>query len=334
MRSMRLPLVALAATVWLGAVASAEPVKIRLSWVAPIANIGSIIMEKKDLALHMGKSYVLEPVRYQGTPPMITALANNELEIADLAYSTLPIAIQNAGLDDLRVISDEFQDGVEGYYSNEFFVLKDGPIQKVGDLKGKVVATNAAGSAVDIASRAMLRKHGLEDKRDYTVIEAPFPTMRAMLTEKKVDLIPAVPPFSHMPELKNVSRRLFDTKDAMGRTQFVMFVVRKPFIDKNRAALVDMMEDTLRITRWFTEPANHQAAMEICGRVLKAPPERFSWIFQKGTDYYRDPNLMPDLNALQRNVDLTQQLGFAKGKTDIKKYTDLSIVQEAAKRIK
>ena len=161
MRSLKLTLAALATTVWLGASASAEPVKIRLSWVAPIANIGSLIMEKKDLAVHMGKSYVLEPVRYQGTPPMITALANNELEVADLAYSTLPIAIQNAGMDDLRVISDEFQDGVEGYYSNEFFVLKDGPIQKVEDLKGKVVATNAAGSAVDIASRAMLRSTGL-----------------------------------------------------------------------------------------------------------------------------------------------------------------------------
>ena len=123
----------------------------------------------------------MEPVRFAGTPPMITALANNELEISNLAYSTLGIAIQNAGLDDLRIIADEFQDGVDGYYSQEYMVLKDGPIQKVEDLKGKVVATNAAGSAVDVAMRAMLRKHGLEDKRDYTVIEAPFPTMRAML---------------------------------------------------------------------------------------------------------------------------------------------------------
>ena len=40
-----------------------------------------------------------------------------------------------------------------------------------------------------MSSRAMLRKHGLEDKRDYTVIEAPFPTMQAMLAEKKADLV-------------------------------------------------------------------------------------------------------------------------------------------------
>ena len=47
-----------------------------------------------------------------GTPPMITALVNGELEIANLAYSTLGMAIQNAGIDDLRMISDEFRDGV------------------------------------------------------------------------------------------------------------------------------------------------------------------------------------------------------------------------------
>ena len=57
---------------------SAEPVKIRMSWVAPVANWASIVLEKKDLAKHLGKSYILEPVRYQGTPPMITAIANNE----------------------------------------------------------------------------------------------------------------------------------------------------------------------------------------------------------------------------------------------------------------
>ena len=333
MRLFKLMLAVAAVAVLSGGSSRAEPVKIRLSWVAPIANIGSIIMEKKDLAQHMGKSYVLEPVRYQGTPPMVTAIANNELEIADFAFSSLPIAILNAGIDDLRVISDEFQDGVEGRYSNEFFVLNDGPIKKVEDLKGKVVATNVAGSGVDIASRAMLRKHGLEDKRDYTVIEAPFPTMKAVLMEKKADLIPAVLPFSLDPELNKVAHRLFDMRDAVGRTQFVMFTVRKSFIDKNRAALVDMMEDTLRITRWYIDQKNHQAAIEAVNRAVKIPVERLGWIFTN-KDYYRDPNLMPDLNALQRNVDLTHELGFIKAKMDVKKYSDLSIVQEAAKRIK
>src|SRR5262249_43939999 len=69
------------------ATARAEPVTIRAAWIAPATNWASILLEKKDLATHLGQSYVLAPERYAGTPQMVTALANNELEVANLAYS-------------------------------------------------------------------------------------------------------------------------------------------------------------------------------------------------------------------------------------------------------
>lgn len=333
MRLIRWTLAGLFAALSVTQAAAQTPVKLRVAWTAPVSNWASILLEKKDLAQHLGKSYTLEPVRYAGTPLMITALANGELEIANLAYSTLGIAIKNAGLEDLRVIADEFRDGVEGRYTNEFYVLRDGPIQKVQDLKGKVVATNAAGSAVDVAMRAMLRKGGLEDKRDYTVLEAPFPTMRAMLTEKKVDLIPAVLPFSLDPELKTVARSLFSQKDAIGVTDMIVWTARKPFIDKNRAAMVDFMEDTIRIVRWYLDPKNQKEAAEIAARVTKQPVERFGWLFTNA-DYYRNPDMIPDLKALQSNVNITKELGFVKDDIDVSKYADLSIVEEALKRLK
>src|SRR5713226_2084551 len=256
-----------AVLLWAGTAGSAEPVKIRVSWIAPITNWAPMLLEKKDLARHLGQSYVLEPVRYVGTPQMITAIANGELEIANLAFSTLPIAIQNAGLEDLRVIADEFQDGVAGYYSQEYMVLADGPIKNIEDLKGKVVATVAAGAAVDVAIRTMLRKHGLEDKRDYTMVEAPLPTMRAMLADKKVDLVPVVLPFAVDPELRRIARTLFYNRDVVGVTQLLVWTARQSFLDRNRAAMVDFMEDTLRITRWYLDPANHTEMMAIASRI-------------------------------------------------------------------
>ncbi len=288
--------------------AAAEPVQIREAWVAP-GNWASIWLQKKDLARHFGQSYVLVPAHYVGTPPMITALANNEVEICNLAYSTLGIAIENAGLNDLRIVSDEFQDGVDGYYSQEYMVLKDGPIQKIEDLKGKVVATNAEGSAVDVAMKAMLHKHGLEPNRDYTVVEAPFPAMRAMLVEKKVDLIPAVLPFSYDPELQKIARDLFVQKQAIGVTDMIVWAARKPFIDAHRAALVDFFEDTLRIVHWYVDPQNHEAAMQILGDLTKRPPQIFDWVFTK-RDVYHDPNMVPNLEALQQNVDMTKEARF------------------------
>src|SRR3954452_1703770 len=316
-----------------GGAQAADPVKIRGAWVAPVTNWASIWLEKKDLAKHFGKSYVFEAVRFQGTPPMITAIANNELEVSNLAYSTLAIAIQNAGMEDLRVIADEFQDGVPGYYSQEYMVLSDGPIKKIEDLKGKVVAINAAGGAVDVATRTMLRRHGLEANRDYVMVEAPLPTMRAMLAEKKADLIPTVPPFAFDPALRSIAKPLFVNRDIHGLMQLLVLCARQSFIDKNRAAMTDFMEDMLRITRWYLDPKNHDEVAAISGRLTKQPPERFDWPFTT-KDYFHAPGMKPDLDALQMNIALMTDLGFTKTDIDVKKYSDLSLIEAAAARLK
>jgi sulfonate transport system substrate-binding protein len=334
MRLMKIALAGLCALGLLsaGTANSAEPVKIRMSWVAPVANWASIVLEKKDLAKHLGKSYTLESARYQGTPQMIAAIANNELEVSNLAYSSLAIAIENAGLDDIRVIADEFQDGVAGHYTDLYYVRKDSGINKVEDLKGKVIGTNGGGSAVDVAIRAMLHKHGLEEKRDYTMLEAPLPAMPAMLLEKKADLVPAVLPFAFNPQLRAEGKVLFDQTEALGITQMIVWTARKSFIEKNRAAMVDFMEDMLIITRWFQDPKNHDEVAKIASNITKVPPERFGWLFTK-QDTYRDPNLLPNLEALQHNVDTVRELGFVKKKIDVTKYADLSLAKEAAARL-
>ena len=105
----------------------------------------------------------------------------------------------------------------------------------------------------DVAMRAMLHQHGLGANRDYTIIGAPFAAMRAMLAEKKVDMIAAVLPFSLDPELKKAARPLFTSKDALGLSQFIMWAARKPFIDAHRAALVDLLEDSLCIIHWYPD---------------------------------------------------------------------------------
>ena len=333
MRGLKSLFALLALSVAATGASRAEPLLIRNSYVVPVSNWQPLIVEKKDLAKHWGKSYVMEAVRYQGTPPMITALANGELEIANLAYSTLGIAIGNAGISDLKVIYDEFRDGVPGYFSNQFFVRKDSGINKIEDLKGKVLATNLIGTGVDIAMKAGLKKHGLVDKRDYTVIEAPFPAHPAMLNEKKADLVTGVMPFALNPMLNEIGKPLYDQTEGLGPSQFVFWAARQSWIDKNRPALVDFMEDMLVIERWYLDPKNHDEVAQIASKLLKIPPERFGWLFTK-KDYYRDPNMLPDLVALQKNVDTAVDLGIVQKSVDVKAHSDLSLVEEAAKRLK
>ena len=232
---------------------------------------------------------------------MITAIANNELEVANLAYSSLAIAIENAGLDDLRVIADEFQDGVPGYYSDEYYVRKDSGINKVEDLKGKVIGTNGGGSAVDVAMRAMLHKHGLEDKRDYTMLEGAAADDAGDAVGEEGRSHSGRAALLVQSQAARGRQDAVHQRDALGVTQMIMLAARKSFIDKNRAAMVDFMEDMLRIVHWYLDPKNHDEVAQIASKITKAPPERFGWLFTKARHLSRsEPDAEPRGAAAQR----------------------------------
>jgi len=329
--SRRLAL-AVAAALVAASVSHAAPLPIRAGWAVVPAQLTAILFAKKDILRHYGTSYTYEPIRFRGSAPQITALAAGEIDIAAFAFSTFGLAIQNAKMEDIRAIGDLYQDGIAGYYTSQYVVRADGPIKTIEDLKGKVLASNGIGGAIDMAMRKMLRDHGLEEKRDYSIVEIQFPNMIATLEEKKVDLAGLVTPFSIEAEKKGLSRTLFTIKDAMGETQTTLMAARKPFIDKNRAALVDFFEDVQRATRWYLDPRNHDAAVDIIAKFTKQPKAEFAdWVFTKD-DYFHDPDARPNLAALQNNLRDQKALDFLKIDIDVAKYADLSLVDEAAKR--
>ena len=314
--------------------ASADPVNIRVAWVVPVGNWATMLYEKKDLMTHYGKTYTVEPTHFQSTPTMIAALSVGELDIADLAYSSFGIAVENAGMTDLRIIADEGQDGIKGHTSVNYVTEKDGPVKTVDDLKGHVLGTVAPGAALDIPVRALLRRHGLEDKRDYTMVEVAFPNMLAMMLDRKVDLIPSVNPFALDPRYHDDTRPLFDVTEAMqGPTQTIIWTAHKDFLDKNRAAMVDLFEDAVRVSRFMCDPKNHDEVVQIAARVAKQPPERIGYAFT-GADAYRDPDMRPNMAYLQRAIDVTQEAGFLKTKLDVQQYSGLDILDEAIARLK
>jgi hypothetical protein len=73
---------------------------------------------RDGISRHSGKSYVLDVYRFQGSTQQITALATGDLDIALLGFTSLPLAIENAGMTDLRALG-EIRDGAPGYYSNK-----------------------------------------------------------------------------------------------------------------------------------------------------------------------------------------------------------------------
>ena len=333
MGSFRFAATVLAAIAMLSCAKADEPVLLRMGVVVTPSNTSLIMFAKPGLAPHAGKTYRPDLVDFTGTASIVTGLAAGELDSAELGYSTFAIAVENAGLKDLRIVVNSFQDGIDGYHTNDHMVRNNSRIHTVEDLKGKILATNEAGSAIDMSLRAMLAKHNMRDKRDVTIIEVRFPDMKAMLKEGKVDLISAASPFDFDPELTSFARTLFTQKDGMGPTDMIVRVVRGAYLKEHRAAMVDFVEDYVRALHYLYDPTHRTEVIRLVSDLTKVKPEAFQdWLFTT-KDYYRDPTGRPNLDVLQANIETQRELGFLKSDIDVKNYADLSLVEEAQERI-
>ena len=336
---MRRVMTIVAASVFALASAAARadaPVPLSIGWITVPISLVPIFEAKKDVTKHYGKSYTLNAIHFAGTTPQIAALATGDLDIAELSFSSLALAIQNAHLEDLRMIADSLQDGVKpNSYSGPFVVMKDGPIKTVEDLKGKSVSVNVIGAGIDIGMRSMLRRHGLEAQRDYNVVEANFLNQEQLLTSGKVAMTTTVSEMTNDPDFLNATRPLFYLRDAMGGpTQILMRAAREGDIAKKRAAMVDYFEDEIREWHWYLDPKNRAAALQIVSDFNKKPASFYdSYIWTLDKDLYHDPDDKPNVEALERNVKAQKDAGFLNIDIDAKKISDLSIVDDAAKRV-
>jgi sulfonate transport system substrate-binding protein len=313
--------------------ATAEPVKIRISWAVSPAHLTPMISHvPKEVYRHYGKSYVVEPVHIPGSGPALQALAAGELQMAGLSAQALVLGATRAKLD-LQVVAQLMSQGVEGYPSSDYYARK-GEIKSPADLKGKVFAVNARGSTIDAAVRRYMSKHGLEDGRDYRIVETRFGAMLAALESKRVDVAPLLQPFNLMAEAKGTMEPIFSTIDALGATQTLQYIARASWIAANRAAVIDFFEDHLRFRRWLADTANRDQALKILSEITKQPVKNYEeWAFTKKA-YYYDPDGLSDSKLLQKNIEDLKEMGILPASVEVEKYTDMSLVQEAKKRLK
>jgi NitT/TauT family transport system substrate-binding protein len=325
-------LIAAAAAIALTAPASAEPLKIRVSWATAPSHITPLLPEiPKEVYRHWGKSYVIEPVFIAGGGAMLTALAAGEIEIAGQNYLSLAASALTAKLD-TRIILGLFASKPPNA-DNAFWVKSNSGINTPKDLKGRIAAINGRGSGVDAALRMMMRKVGLEEPRDYTVVEVRFPAMLATLEAGRADMVFLTTPLNFTAEKDPRFKQLFTLRDALGPNETLVWEAKTEFVQKNRAALVDMIEDNILARRWLYDPKNRDAAVKIVSKVTKLPEEAFrAWVFTE-KDTYRSKDASFDPALLQKNMDDLAEIGLTPGTIDVKKRADLSMVEEAKKRL-
>jgi sulfonate transport system substrate-binding protein len=310
--------------------ASAAPVTIRY---ATGGGIGPNEMEtiiyldylKENVLKHYGKSYTLEMTFTRGTPEAATLLASGQADLGTLAFSTFATAIaKNAVAGGLSIISDNYQDGHAGNATNTFFVLQDSPIKTVEDLKGKKVGINAFGSAVDLVLRVVLKKKGLDPKRDVQIVEVNFPNMAAAIREKRLDCGVLVIPFLAVESRKGDLRPLFTDGDAFGPSSVIFQVARTEFLKQNEEAVRGYLADYVTGLNWYYDKANRSKAIELVAAFTKSPKEVLDSYFATGSDYYRDPNGCVPAAVIQKPINAMIEENLIPQPVDASKYLALS----------
>ena len=319
---------ALGATGWLGPARSA-PVNIRYSTGG---GIGPNEMEtliwldflKSNVLKHYGKAYTLEMTFTRGSPEAAQLLAAGQVDLAALSSPAFAAAMaKDAVPGGISIISDIYQDGHSGFASNTFFVLKDSPIKTIADLKGRKVAINAYGSAVDLVLRVALKKANLDPRRDLQIVEVTFPNIAAAIREGRVDCGVLVIPFMPAEAAKGDLRGLFTGGDTLGPSSVVFQVATDKFIREQPDALRAFLDDFVQGLAWYYDPANREKAMELAAGLTKMPKEVLNTYFLTARDYYRDRNGCVSVSAVQKPIDAMVEYNLIDRRVDAAKYLKL-----------
>jgi NitT/TauT family transport system substrate-binding protein len=331
---MRAFVAVLAATL-VGAAAQAEPLKIRADWVASpeksAAILPTVAKAAPGVLRHYGKSYVIEPTQMAGGGVILTAMAGNQTDLSGYTPQMLVLATVQANMD-VRIIGQQLSDGVPGN-ARTFWWVRGAETQKIEDLKGKTIAINARGANPDAALRMTMNKHGMADGKDYQIVEIRFPAMLPSLLERKVDAAILIPPF-YLPAEKNPALKpLFAVDDVFGPNETITLAVRADYLAKNRAALVDVLEDTMRFRRFITDPRTRPDALKVVSEASKQPAEALgAWVYTS-RDYFVAPDCLVDVARLQQNVNDMHKLGIVPATINVTPKVDMSLAREAAARL-
>jgi NitT/TauT family transport system substrate-binding protein len=179
----------------------------------------------------------------------------------------------------------------------------------------------------------MMRRKGFQDS-DYQVVEVAFQNMLASLESKRVDAAYLLRPWDQQAEKNPALRPLFGMGDVYGRNETGMWTAKAEFVAKNRAALVDFMEDNVRLRRWIYDPKTRAEAIKLAAKVGKQPESAYEdWLFAAKDPNYRALDLQVDMKALQSNTNDMKEGGLVPSTIDVKAYVDMSLAKEAVGRV-
>jgi ABC-type nitrate/sulfonate/bicarbonate transport system substrate-binding protein len=209
-------------------------------------------------------------------------------------------------------------------FSTGYYAKESSPIRSVADLKGRTVGINGFSTAGHLWLKAALDKHGLAET-DVKITPVPFAAMQEALDAGKIDLGQFPQPFAALAEKQMKVRKIFDAKYGIPFDEELTVVVgRDAFLKKNSVAVRALLEDLTAAMRFYLERPREARQLLIDARMVRVNPD----VYMTMQDYYRDPTLRVDVEALERMQAFQIKAGFQNKRADVRSLVDLGYLPQ------
>ena len=295
---------------------------IRVGWTIPAEEAKYWMMRRPEQFPALGKEYKIEWTQFQGTAPMVQAMAAGALDCSTQGVLSMAQGAISANLETYIVAQHVGEKA--GSFSVYWAVKEDSPIKTVADLKGKSVGTNVLGSGILGPMFLHLKKHGLDPEKDVKMVETGFPASEDAIRSGRVDAGVLNQPFAARAEGKGGLRKLFSLADQQANIVHIMEVCRKDFVDKNpELARLYVKDLTAGMSKAL---ANRDETVKVVSEVTKAPAAVLDTYLLKPNDFAREPGAAPNFAGIQAMLDIYAETGMVAKKLNASAFKHSTIV--------
>jgi len=299
----------------LASAASAQPVTLRLGHGGAAEEPMWLIMAKPERARSYGKAYTLDTTRFVSSDKRAQAFEAGAIDLSvGGAIGVIFAAAEGVTAKFIASISRESARG----FSTSFYVKDNSPIRSVPDLRGRAVGINGFSTSGHLWLKAALERHGLAET-DVRITPIPFSAMQEALDAGKIDLGMFPQPYAALAEKQMKVRKLFDAKYGVPFDEELTVIVGKDeFLRKNAGAVRALLADLKESMRFYLDHPREARQILIDARMVRVSAD----VYMSMQDYYRDPSLRVDADALDNMQRFQIKAGFQRKPVDLRAMVD------------
>jgi ABC-type nitrate/sulfonate/bicarbonate transport system substrate-binding protein len=298
-----------------------QPVTIRLGHGGAAEEPMWLIMVRPERAKNYGKAYTLDTTRFVSSDKRAQAFEAGAIDLSvGGAIGVIFAAAEGVTAKFIASISRESTRG----FSTSFYVKENSPIRTVPDLRGRTVGINGFSTSGHLWLKAALEKHGLADS-DVRITPIPFSAMQEALDAGRIDLGMFPQPYAALLEKQMKVRKLFDAKNGVPFDEELTVMVGKDdFLKKNAPAVRALLADLRDSMQFYLANPREARQMLIDARMVRVSSE----VYLNMQDYYRDPTLRIDADALENMQQFQIKAGFQRKQIDLRSLVGLGYLPQ------